>query len=212
MDARRALVKGGPSGGRRFHRPHDRRSPAASIRSGRELRRYNEDQVVAVITRDSERIARARFALDGRSVSPDATFTLRLAFGTVKGYETQGATVPPFTTLHGLYDRAAGFFEQGSRGTWRRASRRSVTDLDLETPYNFVSTADIIGGNSGSPVINREGELVGLIFDGNSDSLALDYFYTDERARAIAVDARGILEAAGDVYEASNLVQELAGR
>jgi hypothetical protein len=178
---------------------------------GRELRRWEEDQVDAVITAAGERIGRARFAIHGRSVSPDATFTLRLSFGTVKGYPAEGTQVPPFTTLYGLFDRSAGFANQPP---WdlppRWAERRAA--LDLATPFDFVSTADIVGGNSGSPVINRDAELVGLIFDGNIESLALDYFYTEDKARAIAVDARAIVEAADDVYDADTLVKELTGR
>ena len=116
----------------------------------------------------------------------------------------------PFTTLHGLYDRAAGFSE---REPWNLSPlfRKEKGDLDLVTPYNFVSTADIVGGNSGSPVIDREGELVGLVFDGNMESLALDYFYTDAKARAIAVDARGLRESVEEVYGAGGLVEELLG-
>jgi hypothetical protein len=144
-------------------------------------------------------------------VSPDATFTLRLAFGTVKGYPAEGTVAPPFTTLYGLFDRSAGF---SNRPPWDLPPRWAAAraELDLATPYNFVSTADIIGGNSGSPVINRDGELVGLIFDGNIHSLALDYFYAGEKARAIAVDARAMIEVADEVYDADALVEELTGR
>ncbi|HVR71933.1 MAG TPA: S46 family peptidase [Vicinamibacteria bacterium] len=205
--ARRALVEGGPAA------VAASRDPMVVLARridpfGRELRRYDEDQVKSVITRAGERIARARFALHGKTVAPDATFTLRLAYGTVKGYPAQGTQVPPFTTLHGLYGRAAGF---SYREPWNLSPRFQAEkdELDLATPYNFVSTADIVGGNSGSPVIDREGELVGLVFDGNMESLALDYFYTDEKARAIAVDVRGLLESAEEVYGADGLVQEL---
>ena len=207
--ARRALVDGGPAAVRASTDPMivlaRRIDPL-----GRELRRYEEDQVKAVITRAGERIARARFALHGKTVAPDATFTLRLAYGTVKGYPAHGTRVPPFTTLHGLYDRAAGF-SYAEPWSLSPLFRREKDDLELTTPYNFVSDADIIGGNSGSPVIDRAGELVGLVFDGNMESLALDYFYTDETARAIAVDARGILEVVDDVYDADALLQELTG-
>jgi len=207
--ARRALAAGGPAAVR------DSTDPMIALARridplGRELRRYDEDQVKAVITRAGERIARARFALHGKTVAPDATFTLRLAYGTVKGYAAHGTRVPPFTTLHGLYDRAAGF-SYAEPWSLSPLFREEKDDLELTTPYNFVSDADVIGGNSGSPVIDRAGELVGLIFDGNMESLALDYFYTDETARAIAVDARGILEVVDDVYGADALLQELAG-
>jgi hypothetical protein len=154
------------------------------------------------------KIAKARFALEGTSNYPDATFTLRLAFGTVKGYEEGGRRIPPHTTVAGLYERAV---EQEYRPPfdlpkiWLDRKRR----LDLKTPLNFVSTADIIGGNSGSPVIDRKGELVGIIFDGNIQSLVLDFIFTDEQARAVSVDSRGIIEALRKVYVAKNLVSEL---
>ena len=154
------------------------------------------------------KIAKARFALEGTSNYPDATFTLRLAFGTVKGYQEGGKPVPAHTTFAGLYERAT---EQQYRPpfdlpkVWLDRKRR----LDLKTPFNFVSTADIIGGNSGSPVIDRKGELVGIIFDGNIQSLVLDFIYTGEIARAVSVDSRGILEALRKVYDAKNLVAEL---
>ncbi|HTD67564.1 MAG TPA: S46 family peptidase, partial [Candidatus Limnocylindria bacterium] len=154
------------------------------------------------------KIAKARFALEGTSNYPDATFTLRLAFGTVKGYEEGGKPVAPHTTFAGLYERAV---EQEYRPpfdlpkVWLDRKRR----LDLKTPFNFVSTADIIGGNSGSPVIDRKGELVGIIFDGNIQSLVLDFSYTDDVARAVSVDSRGIIEALRKVYDAKNVVTEL---
>jgi hypothetical protein len=153
-------------------------------------------------------IAKARFALEGTSNYPDATFTLRLAFGTVKGFEEGGRHVPPHTKLAGLYERAA---EQEYRPpfdlpkVWLDRKSR----LDLKTPFNLVSTADIIGGNSGSPTIDRKGELVGIIFDGNLQSLVLDFIYTDAQARAVSVDSRGILESLRKVYDVKTLVSEL---
>jgi Peptidase S46 len=155
------------------------------------------------------KIARARFAIEGTGNYPDATFTLRLAFGAVKGYEEAGRKVAPHTTLAGLYERAA---EQQYRPPfdlpkiWLDRKSR----LDLATPFNFVSTADIIGGNSGSPVIDREGEVVGIIFDGNIQSLVLDFIYTDAQARAVSVDSRGIMEALRKVYDADPLASELS--
>jgi hypothetical protein len=153
-------------------------------------------------------IAVARFAIEGPSGYPDATFTLRLAFGTVKGVKEDGEVVPPFTTFAGLFERAAN---QENRppfdlpATWIAAKEK----LNLSTPFNFISTADITGGNSGSPVVNRAGEFVGIIFDGNRASLALEYAYEDRRARAVSVDVRGILEALKVVYRAEGLVGEL---
>src|SRR5262245_2766908 len=153
-------------------------------------------------------LAKARFAMDGATNYPDATFTLRLAFGTVKGYKELGKDVPAFTTMAGLYERSK---EQGNRGPFELPPRwaQKKDSIDLKTPFNFVATADIIGGNSGSPVINQAGEVVGLIFDGNIQSLVLDFTYTDEVARAVSVDSRAILEALRKVYEAKNVVSEL---
>ncbi len=153
-------------------------------------------------------IARARFAVEGTSTYPDATFTLRLSYGVVKGYEENGVAIPPWTTLAGLYERAAA---QGYREPFDLPERwvKRKGRLDLGTPFNFVATLDIIGGNSGSPVVNRAGELVGIIFDGNIQSLVADYTYTEEQGRAVSVDVRGILEALKKVYEARRLVEEL---
>lgn len=157
------------------------------------------------------KIARARFSIEGANTYPDATFTLRLAFGEVKGYTENGKQIPYQTTYRGLYERAAQMeykppFNLPER--WIKSKHR----LNLDTPLNFVSTADIIGGNSGSPVVNRNCELVGIIFDGNIQSLVLDFYYTDTQARAIAVSSRGILEALRKVYKADKLVKELVGK
>ncbi len=173
----------------------------------RELRRILDTQG-EVKQQAHAKIALARFAIEGTNTYPDATFTLRLAYGTVKGYEEGGKRIPPHTTIAGLYERAA---QQEQRPPfdlpkrWQDRKRR----LDLRIPFNFVSTADIIGGNSGSPVINRQGEVVGIIFDGNNQSLVLDFAYTDEQARAVSVDSRGIMEALRKVYDAKNVVNEL---
>jgi len=161
-------------------------------------------------------IARARFAAEGESLYPDATFTLRLAYGTVRGYETGGHEVPPITDFSGLFARVdekreTPPFDLPPR--WRAVRPRLESDAAfLATPFNFVSTADIIGGNSGSPVVNVRGELVGLIFDGNIESLALDLAYDDSRARAVAVAAPGIVAALERVYGATALVAEILGR
>jgi hypothetical protein len=156
-------------------------------------------------------IAKVRFAVQGTSTYPDATFTLRLAYGLVKGYEENGQAIPAHTRIAGLYERSVA---QGGREPfdlprrWLDRKRR----LDLNTPFNFVNTADIIGGNSGSPVVNRAGELVGIIFDGNIQSLVLDFYFTDDLARAISVDSRAIIEALRQVYQAGHLVDEILGK
>jgi hypothetical protein len=153
-------------------------------------------------------IAKARFALEGTSKYPDATFTLRLAFGPVKGWEEAGRKIPPFTTMAGLYERNA---EMGGKPPFDLPPRwvKKKSALDLSTPYNFITTADIIGGNSGSPVVNRAGEFVGIIFDGNLHSLVLDFAYEDQFARALSVDARAIIEALNKVYGAKDVSREL---
>jgi hypothetical protein len=156
-------------------------------------------------------IARARFAVEGTSTYPDATFTLRLAFGVVKGYEENGKRVPFETTFAGLFARSAEHHNQPPFDLPERWVKRK-DKLDLDTPLNFVLTADIIGGNSGSPVVNRDAELVGIIFDGNIQSLVLDFVFTEEQARAVAVHSRGIIEALRKVYEATALADELTGK
>ena len=156
-------------------------------------------------------IAKAQFAIEGESTYPDATFTLRLAYGTVSGYEEEGKQIPAFTDMAGLYQRSAEHqnkepFELPQR--W--ADRKD--QLTLNTNFDFVCDADIIGGNSGSPVVNRDGEFVGIIFDGNIQSLVLDYVYTNKQARAVSVDSSAILEALRKVYRADALVSEIEGK
>jgi hypothetical protein len=154
------------------------------------------------------KIAAARFALQKDLAFPDATFTLRLAFGSAKGYEENGRDVPFQTTFAGLYERAAEHAFQPPFDLPRRWIDRKAR-LNLSTPFNFVSTADIIGGNSGSPVVNRAGEFVGIIFDGNIQSLVLNFAYTDVRARAVSVNSQAILEALREVCDAPELAREL---
>jgi hypothetical protein len=177
----------------------------------RELRKWLEDEIDAVLSRSGEKIAQARFKLLGKTVHPDATFTLRLAYGTVKSYPAEGTQVAPFTTFHGLFDRSAAW---AGKPPWNLPKRylEKKPALELSTPLDFVSTADIIGGNSGSPTVDRSGEFVGIIFDSNIQGLALDYYYTEEQARAVSVDSRGILEALRKLYEAEALVTELTAR
>ena len=157
------------------------------------------------------KITKARQLLGKTGPYPDATFTLRLAFGIVKGYEEDGLSIPFQTTFTGLYERAASHqykppFNLTQR--WLDVKDR----LDLDTPLNFVSTADIVGGNSGSPVVNRRGEFVGVIFDGNIYSLVLDFAYTDVLARAVSVNSQAVIEALRKVYDASALADELLGK
>ncbi len=173
----------------------------------RELRKIAEAQD-EIKQQAQAAISKARFAIQGTSNYPDATFSLRLSYGTVKGYEENSANVPATTNLAGLYARSA---EQDNKPPFDLPPRwvEKKAALDLKVPYNFVSTNDIIGGNSGSPVVNRAAEFVGIIFDGNIQSLSEDYGYSDAQSRALSVHSAGILEALRKVYEVPVLVNEL---
>ena len=185
---------------------------AKSIDSdARAVRKRFETEVEEPKRQAASAIAKARFALDGTNTYPDATFTLRLSFGTVKGFTDQGEKVEPFTHIKGLFERSKAHnnrppFDLPERWVERKAK------LDLGTPFNFICTADIIGGNSGSPVVNKNGEVVGLIFDGNIQSLVLDFIFEDEKARAVSVDSRAMIEALRKVYDAGPLADELQGK
>jgi len=174
----------------------------------REARKRYESEITGVERTNYSKIARALFETEGTKLYPDATFTLRLSYGAVQGYMENGKKVPPFTTLGGLYARGDSFkqeFPYNLPPLW--LAKKSA--LDLNTPFNFVSTNDIIGGNSGSPTINQNGELVGLIFDGNIQSLVGDFMYDPSVNRAISVDSRGMLEVLKKVFGANEIVAEL---
>jgi len=171
-------------------------------------------QVTDLTARDtqaSERIARALLAVFGNTVSPDATFSLRIQDGEVMGYPYNGTIAPPFTTFYGLYDR---FYSFGQKPPFDLTPRWVAhrDSLNLSTPFNAVSTCDIIGGNSGSPVINKNAEIVGLIFDGNIEDQPLRFLYSEAVGRAVWVDSRGIIEALRHVYDAGALADEMTGR
>jgi peptidase S46-like protein len=174
----------------------------------RELRQRYESEVIGVERANYAKIARARFDSEGTKLYPDATFTLRLSYGVVKGYNENGKKITPFTTLGGLYNRSAQFkseFPYNLPPRWLEKKSR----VDLRTPFNFVSTNDIIGGNSGSPTFNKNAELVGLIFDGNIQSLVGDFIYDESVNRAISVDSRAMLEVLRKVFNANEVVDEL---
>ena len=174
----------------------------------RELRKRYENEVTGVERANYSKIARALFETEGTKLYPDATFTLRLSYGAVKGYQENGKKITPFTTLGGLYDRAGRFkYEFPYNLPQRWMDKKSA--LDLNTQFNFVSTNDIIGGNSGSPTINQNGELVGLIFDGNIQSLVGDFMYDESVNRAISVDVRAMLEVLRKVFDANDIAAEL---
>ena len=177
----------------------------------REQIKWFEDHVESVERRAGELLGRARFAAYGKNSYPDATFTLRLSYGQVLGYPMNGTVAPSKTTFYGLYDRAASFnykvpFDLPQRYLDGRDK------LDLATPFNFVTTNEIIGGNSGSPVVDRNGNLVGLIFDGNIESLVGDFIYDSYQNRAVAVHTAAMTEAMKKLYGAQKLVDELLGQ
>ncbi|HYG81212.1 MAG TPA: S46 family peptidase, partial [Pyrinomonadaceae bacterium] len=177
-------------------------------KESREVRRRYENEVVGVERTGYGKIARALFETEGTKLYPDATFTLRLSYGAVKGYTENGAKLEPFTTLGGLYDRSMKFQQKFPYNLPPRWTERK-SKVDLKTPYNFISTNDIIGGNSGSPTINKNSELVGLIFDGNMQSLVGSFYYDESVNRSISVDSRGILEVLRKVFDAKEVADEL---
>jgi hypothetical protein len=174
----------------------------------REVRKRYENELTSVDRANYAKIARALFETEGTKIYPDATFTPRLSYGAVEGYMENGKKVPAFTTLGGLYARADSFKQQFPYNLPPRWLEKKSA-LNLNTPFNFVSTNDIIGGNSGSPTFNQNGELVGLIFDGNIQSLVGDFMYDASVNRAISVDSRGMLEVLKKVFGANELAAEL---
>ena len=174
----------------------------------RRLRMIYDNQVQEPRREAYAKIAQARFAVYGKTIYPDATFTLRLSFGQVKGYEESGKPIPWTTTFGGAFMHATDHDNQPPFQLPKSWADRKA-QLNLSTPLDFVNTADIIGGNSGSPVVNRAGELVGIIFDGDIQSLVLDYIYSDKQARAAAVQSGGIAEALRKIYGAERLLSEM---
>jgi Peptidase S46 len=179
----------------------------------RELRAWNEEHIQSAETSAGEKIAAARFAVYGKNVYPDATFSLRISYGRVLGYEEDTTLVPYKTTFNGLYERARSFDEKPPFDLPKRY-RVGKSKLDLDTPLNFTYTADTIGGNSGSPIINRNAEIVGLNFDSNIQKLPNRYWYVDdsEGSRAVGVHSAAIIEALRKLYGAERLVAELTRR
>jgi hypothetical protein len=171
----------------------------------RAIRKLFEDEVEAVLSRNSEKIAKAQFAIQGMDTYPDATFTLRLSFGSVKGWLEGGAMVNPLTTFAGAFARHTGSEPFALPQSWLMARDK----LDLDTPFNFCSTNDIVGGNSGSPVVNREAQVVGLVFDGNIWSLGGDFGFDPSNNRMVAVHSQALIEALARIYHADRLVKEL---
>ncbi len=173
----------------------------------RAIRARYENDVESVVDKNSELIAAARFEKYGTSVYPDATFTQRFSFGKVEGWDEKGVPVKPFTTIGGAFEHATGSYPFALPQSWLDA--KAAGHLNLDQRYDFVSTNDIIGGNSGSPVVNRNAEVVGLVFDGNIHSLGGNYWYDARLNRAVSVHSGAIMEALRNVYHADALVKEL---
>ena len=173
--------------------------------AARAARKAFEDEVLAPLEQAHARLAAARFALLGRTRYPDATFTLRLSYGAVQGWTAEGREIPPFTTFAGAFERHTGRDPFALPPSWM--AKKAA--LDLATPFDLVTTNDIIGGNSGSPMVNRDAQIVGLVFDGNIHSLGGDYGFDPVLNRTVAVDSRAILEALERIYGATALVEEL---
>lgn len=167
-----------------------------------------QKEVIAAIDVNSQLLGQLLYEIYGTSIPPDATLTLRISDGVIKSYEYNGTIAPEFTTFYGLYDR---YYSHGKEYPWDLPERwiNRPMEFNLETPYNLISTNDIIGGNSGSAIINTKAEVVGLVFDGNIESLPGRYIYTTEANRTVAVDSRGLLEAIKDLYKARRLAEEI---
>ncbi|MGB3564854.1 MAG: S46 family peptidase [Thermoanaerobaculia bacterium] len=174
----------------------------------RAYRKRYEDEVEAPEKQAAERIAEARFVIQGASNYPDATFTLRVTFGSVKGWEEKGEMVTPFTTVGGIFPRVTGDDPFRLPASWLEAQQR----LDPDTRFNFVATTDITGGNSGSPAIDKQGNLVGLVFDGNIHSIAGSYWFDESVNRTVSVHPAVMLEALEKIYKANHLVEELSAK
>jgi len=208
VGVRKNLYKGNPAALQAAHDPMIdlARLIDGPARTARKL--YNAQEEIK--KQAYSEIAKARFAIEGTNNYPDATFTLRLSYGTVRGYEQDGKQIPAFTDFAGLYQRSG---EHDNKPPFDLPQRwiDKKSNLNLTTHFNFVSDADIIGGNSGSPVVNKANEFVGIIFDGNIQSLVLDGIYADVQARAVSVDSAAVIEAMRKVYDASALADELEG-
>jgi hypothetical protein len=205
-EGRKALAKSGLEGIQNSTDPlvalvRSMESEYRKVREATESLDEQERQAYAKITE-------AKFAVGGDSVYPDATFTLRLSYGAVAGYESNGKSIPAHTKLGGAFDHEKS---HQSKDAWvLPASWHAAKDkIKSDTPFNFVCTADIIGGNSGSPVVSRDGAMVGIIFDGNIESLTGDFYYTDKASRAVAVHIAGVLESLRTIYGAGHLADQM---
>jgi hypothetical protein len=204
---RKQLLDGGPAAIAASHDPMIELARALDP-AARAIRKRMEDEVDGPLKKQEERLAQARFAVYGQSIYPDATGTLRISYGAVKGYDEPDHHVTPFTRFAGAYERATGADPFALPPSWLKAKPA----LDLATPLNFVTDNDIIGGNSGSPMVDRDGKVVGLVFDGNIESLGGEYGFDDAVNRTVAVHSAALVEALDKVYGAQRIVHELQGQ
>jgi hypothetical protein len=181
---------------------------AATDAASRAVRKEYETKVTGPVDRAAQKIAQARFAIYGASAYPDATFSLRLSYGKVAGWTDNGATFAPFTYYKGLWDRATGQFPFNLMPRWQKAAAK----VNPGTVFDFVSDNDIIGGNSGSPAVNAQGEVKGAIFDGNIESLGGAFGFDANVNRAVSVSTAAITEALKNVYDDQALVAELTSK
>jgi hypothetical protein len=208
--ARKSLVEGGRAAVNASTDPMIIMARAIDA-TRREQIAWFEHNVNGIEQRAGEELGKARFAVYGKSTYPDATFTLRLSYGQAKGYAMNGTKAPFKTTLYGLYDRAAGFDNHPPFNLPKRYVD-GKDKLDLSTPLDFITDNDVVGGNSGSPVVNRNAEIVGLIFDGNIESLVGDYVYDGTTNRSVAVHTAAMTETLKKLYGAQSLMNELLGQ
>jgi hypothetical protein len=204
---RKQLLDGGLAAIRASHDPMIELARALDP-AARAIRKRMEDEVDGPLKKQQERLAQARFAVYGQSIYPDATFTLRISYGAVRGYDEADRHVAPFTAFSGAFARATGADPFALPASWLKARPK----LDLQTPLNFVTDNDIIGGNSGSPMVDRDGKVVGLVFDGNIESLGGEYGFDPAVNRTVAVHSAALVEALDKVYGAQRIVRELQGR
>jgi len=183
---------------------------ALAMLNGRDQLQTQWDQLKATEAVQQARLAQAGFAAFGTNIPPDATFTLRISDGVVKGYPYNGTRAPAFTTFYGIFDRSSDFNNE-MPFTLPAQYEANRAGINMATPLDFVTTNDITGGNSGSPIIDRDGRIVGLAFDGNIESLPNEFLYRNELARCVGVSSAGITEALRNIYHADALLRELTG-